>query len=69
MKPIDFKLIVNDDAVEFEAEVNNALKDGYNFLDQMKIKDNVFIYAMIKVEPITPVAIPATKNSEKKGDK
>lgn len=66
MKPTKFKLIMNNDSKEFEEEINEALKDGFNFLGEYSIKEGVFIQPMVKVEMIMPAPVP---QAEKKGNK
>lgn len=57
MKPTDFKLILNDDAIKFAEEINELLAEGYSFYDNLKIENGAFVQALVKVEPIMQVKV------------
>lgn len=65
MKPVDFKLIANDDTQQLEDQVNQALKDGYNFMGEMKHIGNILLMPMVKVERIVAVQSPEAPKEQK----
>lgn len=68
MKPTQYKLVMKDDPQEFENQVNALLADGYVFMGepQIDLDISVYVQGMIKMEPITPVQMPAVTKKENK---